>query len=143
LASSGSDAAGKALAYPGIRETVDHGVQTRNDLAALVELIIESRLQVSSIQIKPEADLVRDLGADSLDLVELHVELENLVECSLIQPDRIAQKRTVGEIIDFLWEHLQQDANPLSERVFRPATCAQTVQIKKRLVREETPPTSI
>jgi acyl carrier protein len=63
--------------------------------------IIVSKMGVNKDQIKPEAKFADDLGADSLDTVELIMELEN--EFSIQIPDEDAEKiATVQQAIDYI-----------------------------------------
>lgn len=60
--------------------------------------IIVEQLGVSADQVKPESKLIEDLGADSLDAVELVMAVEE--EFGIDVPDEEAEKlRSVGDII--------------------------------------------
>jgi acyl carrier protein len=60
--------------------------------------IVAEQLGVEKDKIKPESNFVNDLGADSLDTVELVMELEEEFDISI--PDEAAEKiQTVGEAI--------------------------------------------
>lgn len=66
--------------------------------------LIADKLGVEVSKIKPEAKFVEDLGADSLDTVELIMQLED--EFSLEIPDEEAEKlTTVGTVIDYINSH--------------------------------------
>lgn len=66
-----------------------------------VKEIIVDRLGVNADQVTPQASLVEDLGADSLDLVELVMAFEDKFGMKI--PDQDAEKlRTVGAILDYL-----------------------------------------
>ena len=68
-------------------------------LARLTEIIID-RLDVEEEQIRPEASFVEDLGADSLDIVELIMGIEEEFDIEI--PDEDAEKlTTVGEAINY------------------------------------------
>ncbi|MGB9722423.1 MAG: acyl carrier protein [Chloroflexia bacterium] len=68
--------------------------------------IVADRLGVDESQIVPEASFVEDLNADSLDLVELIMALEE--EFGLQIPDEDAEKiRTVGDAIAYLEDRLE------------------------------------
>jgi acyl carrier protein len=70
-----------------------------------VREIIAEQLSVDPDQVKPEASFIEDLGADSLDTVELIMALEE--EYRIEIPDEEAEKlRTVGDAISYLKEHL-------------------------------------
>jgi acyl carrier protein len=63
--------------------------------------IIVSKMGVSKDQIKPESKFAEDLGADSLDTVELIMELENEFDVKI--PDEDAEKiGTVQQAIDYI-----------------------------------------
>ena len=71
-----------------------------------VKNIIVEQLGVEADQVKPEAQFVNDLGADSLDTVELIMALEEEFDIEI--PDEKAEKiKTVGEAIDYI----EQNAN--------------------------------
>jgi acyl carrier protein len=63
----------------------------------VTEIIVE-QLGVSADQVKPESNLIEDLGADSLDAVELVMAVEE--EFGIEVPDEEAEKlRSVGDIM--------------------------------------------
>lgn len=69
-----------------------------------VKEIIAKELEVDMKQIAPEAKFIEDLGADSLDIVELVMALEE--EFGLDIPDEDADKlRTVGDALNYLKQH--------------------------------------
>ncbi len=71
-----------------------------------VKNIIVEQLGVEPEQVKPEAQFVNDLGADSLDTVELIMALEE--EFGIDIPDEQAEKiKTVGEAI----AHIKEKVN--------------------------------
>jgi acyl carrier protein len=66
--------------------------------------IVASQLGVSKDQITPETSFINDLGADSLDTVELVMELEEEFEINI--PDDAAEKiQTVGQAVEFIEKH--------------------------------------
>lgn len=69
-----------------------------------VKEIVSEQMNVSKDQVTREAAFTTDLGADSLDQVELVMELEE--EFSITIPDEAAEKiTTVGQAIDYIVEH--------------------------------------
>jgi acyl carrier protein len=71
-----------------------------------VKKVIEEQLSVNQDQITKEASFIDDLGADSLDTVELVMALEE--EFSIEIPDEEAEKITkVGEAIDYIESHIE------------------------------------
>lgn len=72
-----------------------------NDLEAKVKSIIVEKLGVEESDITPEASFTNDLGADSLDTVELIMEFEKEFDVTI--PDEDAEKiSTVGDAVDYL-----------------------------------------
>lgn len=77
-----------------------------SDIVEDVKKIIEDKLGVNSDQITMEASFIDDLGADSLDQVELVMDFEDKFEVDI--PDEDAEKmRTVGEAIKYLQQRLE------------------------------------
>lgn len=68
-----------------------------------IKKIISEQLGVEEDEVLPEAKFVDDLGADSLDTVELVMALEEEFDIEI--PDEEAEKiQTVGAAIDFIKE---------------------------------------
>ncbi|MCL2335801.1 MAG: acyl carrier protein [Firmicutes bacterium] len=69
-----------------------------------VKAIIIEQLGVEPEDVKPEASFVDDLGADSLDVVELVMALEEKFDLQI--PDEDAEKiRKVGEAVSYIQDH--------------------------------------
>ena len=72
-----------------------------SDIQNRVKAIIVDKLGVDESEVKPEATFTNDLGADSLDTVELIMELEK--EFNITIPDDQAEKiATVGDAIAYV-----------------------------------------
>lgn len=71
------------------------------DLLEKVKEIIVDQLGADADAVKPEAAFIDDLGADSLDVVELVMAMEEAFDISI--PDEAAENiKTVGDAIDFI-----------------------------------------
>jgi acyl carrier protein len=69
-----------------------------------VKEIIVEQLGVEADQVKPEASFIDDLGADSLDTVELVMAFEE--EFNIEIPDEEAEKiKSVGNAINYIQAH--------------------------------------
>ena len=76
------------------------------DIEAKVKEIIINELGVDAEKVTPEASFVEDLGADSLDTVELVMAFEE--EFGMEIPDEEAEKlRTVGDAISYIQANAQ------------------------------------
>jgi acyl carrier protein len=76
-----------------------------SNIEARVKKIIIEQLGVKEEQVTNEASFVEDLGADSLDTVELVMALEEEFELEI--PDEDAEKiTTVQQAIDYISTHL-------------------------------------
>ncbi|MCQ2337214.1 MAG: acyl carrier protein [Paludibacteraceae bacterium] len=74
-----------------------------NSIAAQVKAIIVEKLSVEESEVVESASFSGDLGADSLDTVEMIMEFEKKFNISI--PDETAEKiTTVGEAIKFIEE---------------------------------------
>ena len=75
-------------------------MQSEEIMAKLKELVID-RLNVEEDQIKPDASFIEELGADSLDIVELIMGIEEEFDVEI--PDEDAEKLTnVGEALSYV-----------------------------------------
>jgi acyl carrier protein len=76
-----------------------------SEIASRVKAIIVEKLGVDEAEVVPEASFTNDLGADSLDTVELIMELEKEFNVSI--PDEQAETiTTVGQAISFIEEQV-------------------------------------
>ena len=75
-----------------------------SEIEKKVRDIIVDKLCISEDEIRPEASFQNDLGADSLDTVELIMEFERVFEVNI--PDEDAENiATVGDAIAYIEEH--------------------------------------
>lgn len=72
---------------------------TRDEVAKKVEDIIIDKLNVDASEVKDEANFTLDLGADSLDTVELIMEFEKEFDIK-IEDDEAQKIQTVGDAVD-------------------------------------------
>ena len=75
-----------------------------------VKQLIVEQLQVDEAEVTPTAHFVDDLGADSLDIVELVMTFEEAFEIEI--PDEEAEKiTTVRDAIDYIQSHVKSAKN--------------------------------
>lgn len=79
---------------------------TEAEIESKVKAIIVDKLGVDENEVKNDASFANDLGADSLDTVELIMEFEKVFQISI--PDDQAEKiSTVGEAVTYIKEHAE------------------------------------
>jgi acyl carrier protein len=97
-----SPGAGGVRRPPGLASTKRD--TRRQHVASVQERVIDivaQQLGASKDQITPETSFINDLGADSLDTVELVMELEEEFKINI--PDDAAEKiQTVGQAVEFI-----------------------------------------
>jgi len=71
----------------------------------MAALIVE-QLGVSKDAISPQASFVDDLGADSLDIVELVMAMEEEFDVEIPDED-VERMQTIGDVIDYLKERVE------------------------------------
>ena len=90
----------------GDHKTLNQGddIMADANIADRVKQIIVEQLGVDAAEVTPAAHFVNDLGADSLDTVELVMALEEEFDTEI--PDEQAEKiQTVGQAIDYITTH--------------------------------------
>jgi acyl carrier protein len=76
-----------------------------SDIATKVKAIIVDKLGVDEAEVTPEASFTNDLGADSLDTVELIMEFEKEFDIQ-IPDDQAESIATVGDAVAFIEKSL-------------------------------------
>ena len=76
-------------------------MNTQDVLAKMQELIGE-QFAVDAEEITMETSFEEDLGADSVDLVELVMAMEEEFDIGEVQEDELTELKTVGDIVQFL-----------------------------------------
>jgi acyl carrier protein len=76
-----------------------------NDLAGRICNLIADQLGVDIRDVTPEASILDDLGADSLDVVELVISLEEAFDIE-VGDEEVEGMRTIGDIQQFVLGHV-------------------------------------
>jgi len=77
-----------------------------DEILAKIKQIVADQLGIDEDEVAPEASFIDDLGADSLDIVELIMAFEE--EFDLEIPDEDAEKiTTVQDAVDYINDHLE------------------------------------
>ncbi len=78
-----------------------------SDIEVRLKQIVASNLDIKEERITPDSQFINDLGADSLDLVELIMALEE--EFGVEIPDEAAEKiRTISDALKYIKEHIPE-----------------------------------
>ena len=78
---------------------------TEQEVFEKVKKVVVEQLSVDPGEVTKEASFIDDLGADSLDTVELVMELEREFDTEI--PDEDAEKlKTVGNAVSYIMQHL-------------------------------------
>ena len=94
------DKKGGAVVGPPVREIIRRTLKVASVEERVIDIVAE-QLGVAKDQITRETSFVNDLGADSLDTVELVMELEEEFDINI--PDDAAEKiQTVGQAVDHI-----------------------------------------
>ena len=84
-----------------MRKQIKKNIMADSEIAKRVKAIIVDKLGVDESEVTPEASFANDLGADSLDTVELIMEFEKEFGIS-IPDDKAESITTVGEAIAYV-----------------------------------------
>jgi acyl carrier protein len=91
----------------GLHRNLEVNGKQENEMAAVdekVKQIIVEQLQVDEAEVTPGASFQEDLGADSLDVVELVMQFEEAFDIEI--PDEEAEKiKTVKDATDYIEKH--------------------------------------
>ena len=82
---------------------------TKDELFARISTILQESFEIEPGRILPDANLYADLDIDSIDAVDLIVQLKPLLGRSL-QPDAFKSVRTVQDIVDVLYGLIRDQA---------------------------------
>ena len=69
----------------------------------IIELIAK-KLRIDVDSIEDDSNLVNDLGADSIDLVEMLMEIESTLDIT-VSDEEAAELKTVRDVVDYIEEH--------------------------------------
>lgn len=80
---------------------------SKDEFELMARKLIAENLSQELEDVKPESEFINDLGADSLDTVELMMALEEKFDLEI--PDEDAEKlKSVKDATEYIWEKLQK-----------------------------------
>ena len=71
-----------------------------------VQAILSSQFDVDAASITLDTDIVDDLGADSLDLVDMLMSLEDEFSIGEVPDEMVEKIRTVGQLVTYIEENM-------------------------------------
>lgn len=81
---------------------------TQEEIFGKVKDLVSKQLSIDEKEITTDASFIEDLGADSLDTVELIMSLEEEFDIEI--PDEEAEKiKTVQNVVDYIQNHLTKE----------------------------------
>ena len=75
------------------------------DLSVRIQSIVADQLGVEQAEVTKDASILDDLGADSLDVVELVMTLEDAFDIE-VPDDAVEEMRTIGDVQRFVEAHI-------------------------------------
>lgn len=81
-------------------------MKTMNVFESVKEIVV-NQLEVKEIQVIPEAKFVDDLGADSLDIVEIVMTIEDKFGLE-ISDDDVENLLTIQQVVDYIQRRLEE-----------------------------------
>jgi acyl carrier protein len=76
-----------------------------NDLSSRIQSIVAEQLGVDIADVTKDASILDDLGADSLDVVELVMSLEDIFDID-VPDEAVEELRTIGDVQRFVESHI-------------------------------------
>lgn len=75
-----------------------------SDLETRIRAIVADQLGVDLTEVTPDASILDDLGADSLDVVELVMAIEEAFDIE-VPDEEVERMRTIGDVERYVTEH--------------------------------------
>lgn len=82
-------------------------MRSRDEILAKITQVLHELFEIEPEDVIPEANLYSDLDIDSIDAVDLVIELKKITGRK-IQPDDFKAVRTVGDVVDAVAKLLQE-----------------------------------
>lgn len=79
----------------------DQKKMTEEEISKMISLILCDKLNLEEHEVTSDANLIDDLGADSLDIVEIAMDIEKEVNFA-IEDEELSQIHTVGDAINLI-----------------------------------------
>ena len=76
---------------------------TQEEIVSLTNQVFEEAFEIPKEKLQPEAQIFKDLGLDSLDIVDLVVALQQRFGIKIRNDDRVRGIRTLGDVHRFIF----------------------------------------
>ena len=81
---------------------------TREEIIQLVNAVFVDQFEIPAEKLTPDKNLFADFGLDSLDIVDLLVELHKTFGIALRNNEEVRNVRTLGDVYDFLEKYARE-----------------------------------
>ena len=83
-------------------------MKSRDEILQKIKDVLEQLFEIDQSQVEPDSNLYEDLDIDSIDAVDLVIELKKITG-KRIEPDDFKSVRTVEDVVDAVIKLLQDD----------------------------------
>jgi len=82
----------------------------KQEIVSRINGIFTDEFEIPPEKITPEANIVTDLGLDSLDIVELMIRLQQIFTVQIQDSDEVRAIRTMGQLYEFVFKTVEKPA---------------------------------
>lgn len=76
-----------------------------NNIFEKLKAIVVNQIGIDADIVKPESDIIKDLGCDSLDIVDMLMSVEEEFGVTIDDSD-VSEMRTVLDVVNFIEQHI-------------------------------------
>ncbi len=76
-----------------------------NNIFEKLKAIVVNQIGIDADNVKPESDIIKDLGCDSLDIVDMLMSVEEEFGVTIDDSD-VSEMRTVLDVVNFIEQHI-------------------------------------
>lgn len=76
-----------------------------NDIFEKLKAIVVNQLGIDADVVKPDSDIIKDIGCDSLDIVDMLMSVEQEFDITIDDSD-VSEMKTVADVVNFIDEKI-------------------------------------
>jgi len=80
---------------------------SKSEVTGIIQRTLCETIDLSPKAVIAEAEIIRDLGANSLEVIELHLQLEEKFRMKAFSDDELESIRTVDDLIEAIWNRVK------------------------------------